>query len=61
VLIVVLVNTKSTSTTSGTTALTQPINSTPVESVGPIGLPEKFANCISTYKSILSFEAGFKR
>ena len=60
-MIVVLVNTKSTSTTSGTVGLTQPINSTPVVNVGPIVPPEKFASCISTYKSILSLLAGFSK
>ena len=27
--------------------------------VGPIGVPEESANCISTYRVILSFDAGF--
>ena len=58
--IVVVGNTISTFTSTGITALTQPINEMLEDIVGPIGVPDEFANCISTYASISSLLACFK-
>jgi hypothetical protein len=58
--IVVLGKTISTLTSEGITALTHPISTTLDVIVGPIGVPELLANCISTYASISSLLAGFK-
>ena len=46
--IVVVGNTISTLTSTGITALTQPINATLDVIVGPIAVPVELANCIST-------------
>ncbi len=46
--IVVVGNTISTFTSTGTTLLTHPINAILDVIVGPIGVPVEFANCIST-------------
>jgi len=58
--IVVVGNTISTFTSTGLNGLTQPIKAMLEVIVGPIVVPDEFANCISTYASISSLLAGFK-
>jgi hypothetical protein len=58
--IVVVGSVISTSVVSGVELLIQPTFATLEVIIGPIGVPEESASCISTYASISSPTACFK-